>query len=106
MERTWRASADGAQQPDLAGTFEHAQREGGGDRDEAEEAQAEHAGHHRGDEVDAGTEQRTANVPCGAKGAAMKIFDIITPRRMTWVALTAAAAYAIVAFAVGPPPPR
>ncbi len=31
----------------------------------------------------------------------MKIFDIITPRRMTWVALAAAIAYAIVAFAVG-----
>jgi len=31
----------------------------------------------------------------------MKIFDIITPRRMTWVALAAAIAYALVAFAVG-----
>jgi hypothetical protein len=30
----------------------------------------------------------------------MKIFDIITPRRMTWVTLAAAIAYAIVAFAV------
>jgi hypothetical protein len=30
----------------------------------------------------------------------MKIFDIITPRRMTWAALAAAIAYAIVAFEV------
>jgi hypothetical protein len=30
-----------------------------------------------------------------------KIFDIITPRRMAWVALTAATTYAVVAFAVG-----
>jgi hypothetical protein len=31
----------------------------------------------------------------------MKIFGIVTPRRMSWVALAAAIAYAIVAFAVG-----
>jgi hypothetical protein len=31
----------------------------------------------------------------------MNIFGIVTPRRMAWVALAAATAYAIVAFAVG-----
>jgi hypothetical protein len=31
----------------------------------------------------------------------MKIFDIITPKRMAWVALGAAIGYAIVGFAVG-----
>ena len=31
----------------------------------------------------------------------MKIFDIISPRRMAWVALGAAIIYLIVAFAVG-----
>ncbi len=31
----------------------------------------------------------------------MKIFDIITPRRMAWVALGAAIGYGIVGFAVG-----
>ena len=31
----------------------------------------------------------------------MKIFGVITPRRMTWVALAAAIAYATMAFAVG-----
>jgi hypothetical protein len=31
----------------------------------------------------------------------MKIFNIITPRRMTWVALAASIAYAVAAVAVG-----
>ena len=31
----------------------------------------------------------------------MKIFDIVTPRRMAWIALGAAIVYAVVGFAVG-----
>lgn len=34
-------------------------------------------------------------------GAAMKIFGIITPKRMAWVALGAAIGYAIAGFALG-----
>lgn len=34
-------------------------------------------------------------------GAATKIFDIVTPKRMAWVALGAAVGYAVAGFAVG-----